>query len=117
MATWIVSVIWLSLPIGQKFDVSGGAFDRGGAEFQPLEAEFFGAEFSNLFDDFFMNGRVSHHAAFADLEAYVKATAEVCGKHDIAFWSNLETFDRDVGWRFPPIEWTKMKFKMLFSCS
>ena len=52
------------------------------------------------------------HAAFDDLEAYVKATAEVCGKHDIAFWSNLETFDRDVGWRFPPIEWTKMRYKM-----
>lgn len=56
----------------------------------------------------FMDG----HTLFGQLEEYVKVTAEVCARHNVAFWSNLETFDRDMPWRFPPIEWTKMRFKL-----
>ena len=32
--------------------------------------------------------------------------------HGIAYWSNLETFDRDMPYKFPPIEWSKLRFKL-----
>ena len=56
----------------------------------------------------FMDG----HVAFKELEGYVKATHEVFAKHKISYWSNLETFDRDMPWKFPPIEWMKLRFKL-----
>ena len=56
----------------------------------------------------FMDG----HVPFADLPKYVRATAEVFRKHGVAYWSNLETFDRDMPWKFPPIEWSKLRFKL-----
>jgi hypothetical protein len=56
----------------------------------------------------FMDG----HVDFNELEDYVISTYEVFKKHGISFWSNLETFDRDMPWRFPPIEWMKMKHKL-----
>jgi hypothetical protein len=62
-----------------------------------------------LIDAFaFMDG----HVDFRELESFVKATHEVFEKHGVAYWSNLETFDRDMPWRFPPIEWMKMKHKL-----
>ena len=67
------------------------------------------AEMNGLIDAYaFMDG----HVDFKDLESYVKATYEVFQKHEVAYWSNLETFDRDMSWRFPPIEWIKMKHKL-----
>ena len=56
----------------------------------------------------FMDGHVNFH----ELEEYVRVTHDVCRKHGVAFWSNLETFDRDMPWRFPPISWIKMKHKL-----
>lgn len=56
----------------------------------------------------FMDG----HTDFRELPDYVKATAEVFQKHGVAYWSNVETFDRDMPWKFPPIEWMKMRYKM-----
>ena len=56
----------------------------------------------------FMDG----HVPFNLLENYVKATYEVFQKHGISYWSNLETFDRDLPWKFPPIEWIKMRHKL-----
>ena len=56
----------------------------------------------------FMDG----HVHFRDLPNYVKATAEVFQKHGIAYWSNLETFDRDMPYKFPPIEWSKLRYKL-----
>lgn len=66
-------------------------------------------EMNGLIDAYaFMDG----HVDFKDLESYVKATYEVFQKYGVAYWSNLETFDRDMPWRFPPIEWMKMKHKL-----
>jgi hypothetical protein len=66
-------------------------------------------EMEGLIDAFaFMDG----HVDFRELESFVKATHEVFEKHGVAYWSNLETFDRDMPWRFPPIEWMKMKHKL-----
>lgn len=56
----------------------------------------------------FMDG----HVDFRQLPEFLQATKEISDKHGIEFWSNLETFDRDMPWRFPPIEWTKMRFKL-----
>lgn len=66
-------------------------------------------EMEGLIDAYaFMDG----HVDFSELERFVKGTAEVFAKHGTAFWSNLETFDRDMPWRFPPIEWMKLKHKL-----
>lgn len=56
----------------------------------------------------FMDG----HCHFKDLKAFVEATAEVCARFKVEFWGNVETFDRDMPWRFPPIAWVKLKFKL-----
>ena len=56
----------------------------------------------------FMDG----HVDFADLPDFMAATKEVCDRFNVKFWSNLETFDRDMPWRFPVIEWNKMRFKL-----
>jgi len=56
----------------------------------------------------FMDG----HCHFRDLNAFAEVTAEVCARHNVEFWSNVETFDRDMPWRFPPIEWIKLRFKI-----
>jgi hypothetical protein len=65
-----------------------------------------------------MEGLINHaaymdgHCHFKDLKAYVEPTAEVCARFKIDFWANVETFDRDMPWRFPPLEWVKLKYKM-----
>lgn len=51
-------------------------------------------------------------AEFLALEEFVKATAEIARQHKIELWSNLETFDRDVPIKFPPIDWRKLAFKL-----
>ena len=56
----------------------------------------------------FMDG----HVDYKDLGIFAEVTAEVCAKYGIEFWSNLETFDRDMPWRFPPIEFTKLEYKL-----
>ncbi len=56
----------------------------------------------------FMDG----HCHFRDLQAFVEVTAGACAKYHVEFWANVETFDRDMPWRFPPIDWVKLKFKM-----
>ena len=56
----------------------------------------------------FMDG----HVDFAELPDFMAATKEVCDKFNVKFWSNLETFDRDMPWRFPPIEWAKFRHKL-----
>ena len=82
----------------------------------PISPEQHYKHFDYLWD--FMGGLISYaafmdgHVHFHELEAYVQATKEVCDKHHIEFWSNLETFDRDMPWRFPPIEWMKMRHKL-----
>ena len=56
----------------------------------------------------FMDG----HVDFRELPDFMAATKEVCDRFNVKFWSNLETFDRDMPWRFPVIEWNKMRFKL-----
>ena len=52
------------------------------------------------------------HVSFSKLEPFLAVTAGIMEKYGVQFWSNLETFDRDMPWRFPPIEWAKLRFKL-----
>ena len=52
------------------------------------------------------------HVNFNELEEYMSGTAEILHANKIQHWSNLETFDRDMPWRFPPIKWEKMLWKL-----
>jgi hypothetical protein len=56
----------------------------------------------------FMDG----HVNFDELPDFMAATKEVSDRFGIKFWSNLETFDRDMRWKFPPIEWMKLRYKI-----
>ena len=51
-------------------------------------------------------------AEFLKLEELVRATAEIAQRHKIELWSNLETFDRDMPIKFPPIDWRKLVYKL-----
>ncbi|HEY8426257.1 MAG TPA: DUF4434 domain-containing protein [Limnochordales bacterium] len=46
------------------------------------------------------------------LRDLVAAMSEIARQHKIELWSNLETFDRDVPIKFPPIDWRKLAFKL-----
>ena len=82
----------------------------------PVSPEVHARHFDHILDQMeglidayaFMDG----HVDFDELGSFVKATHEVFERHKTAFWSNLETFDRDMPWRFPPIEWMKLKHKL-----
>lgn len=51
-------------------------------------------------------------AEFLGLQELVGAMSEIARQHKIELWSNLETFDRDVPIKFPPIDWRKLVFKL-----
>ena len=52
------------------------------------------------------------HVPFNELDSYMSVTAELMEKYKVQYWTNLETFDRDMPWRFPPIEWAKFRHKL-----
>lgn len=52
------------------------------------------------------------HCPFRELEGFMAATAEVMHKFGAEYRSNLETFDRDMKYKFPPIEFAKLKYKL-----
>jgi hypothetical protein len=46
------------------------------------------------------------------LPEFVRGCREVADAHGIQLWTNVETFDRDMPIRFPPIEWRKLVNKL-----
>ncbi|MFH0963897.1 MAG: DUF4434 domain-containing protein [Planctomycetota bacterium] len=56
----------------------------------------------------FMDG----HVAFGELADYAAAMKEALDEAGTSFWSNLETFDRDMPIKYPPIDWNKMRMKL-----
>ncbi len=48
----------------------------------------------------------------ADLPRYLEANRELADSHGLTSWSNVETFDRDVRIKFPPIDYRKLRYKM-----
>ncbi|HOO32196.1 MAG TPA: DUF4434 domain-containing protein [Thermotogota bacterium] len=49
---------------------------------------------------------------FMELKEYTSGLKSLADKYGIALWSNVESFDRDMPIKFPPIEWRKLLYKM-----
>ena len=49
---------------------------------------------------------------FSKLLDYLLVNNELIRKYGMTAWSNIETFDRDMPIRFPPIDWCKLLWKL-----
>lgn len=56
----------------------------------------------------FQDGQVDYDV----LPDFLQANCELIRKHGMHPWSNVETFDRDMPFNFPPIDWRKLWWKM-----
>lgn len=56
----------------------------------------------------FQDGQVDYDV----LPEFLRANSELIGNHGMQPWSNVETFDRDMPFDFPPIDWRKLWWKM-----
>lgn len=56
----------------------------------------------------FQDGQVHYH----ELPDYLRVNSKLARKYGLACWSNVETFDRDMPIKFPPIGWPKLRFKL-----
>jgi hypothetical protein len=52
------------------------------------------------------------HVDYPVLQDYLQLNAELARRHGITSWSNVESFDRDMPIKFPPIGWPKLQFKI-----
>ncbi len=56
----------------------------------------------------FQDGQVDYDT----LPDFLHVNADLARRHGIASWSNVESFDRDVHIKFPPIAWPKLRYKL-----
>ena len=56
----------------------------------------------------FQDGQIQ----YAELPEFHAGVAEICRRHDVTLWSNVETFDRDMPIKFPPADWRYLRMKM-----
>jgi beta-galactosidase GanA len=56
----------------------------------------------------FQDGQVGYD----ELDDYLQVNCELARKYSIRSWSNVESFDRDMPIKFPPIPFNKLRFKM-----
>jgi hypothetical protein len=56
----------------------------------------------------FQDGNVS----FQDLPRYLAANRELAVKRGIRCWSNVESFDRDMPIKFPPLDIRRLRYKV-----
>lgn len=47
-----------------------------------------------------------------ELKDYLDINGTLAARHGLTSWSNVESFDRDMPIKFPPIHWPKMRYKM-----
>ena len=52
------------------------------------------------------------HVDYPELREYLEVTRKLAERYGIVCWSNVESFDRDMPWRFPPINWEKFLWKL-----
>lgn len=52
------------------------------------------------------------HVDYPELKDYLEVTRILANKYGITCWSNVESFDRDMPWCFPPIKWEKFLWKL-----
>jgi hypothetical protein len=48
----------------------------------------------------------------AELPAYLALNRQLAEAHGVRSWSNVESFDRDMPIKFPPIDFRKLRYKM-----
>jgi hypothetical protein len=56
----------------------------------------------------FQDGNVDFH----ELPDYIETNNKLLKKYGMRVWSNLETFDRDMPFKFPPLDWRKLRWKL-----
>ncbi|MFZ5517645.1 MAG: DUF4434 domain-containing protein [Candidatus Zhuqueibacterota bacterium] len=56
------------------------------------------------------------HVHFHELETWMQVTRHLADEFGMTMWSNCESFDRDMPIRFLPIDWRKMKAKLVATC-
>jgi hypothetical protein len=56
----------------------------------------------------FQDGQVHYH----ELEEYLALNQQLAKKYNLTTWSNVESFDRDMPWNFPPINFKNLRYKM-----
>lgn len=56
----------------------------------------------------FQDGNV----AYQDLPEYLQANRKLASQYGLTSWSNVESFDRDVAWKFPPLDFRKLRYKI-----
>jgi len=49
---------------------------------------------------------------FDELPHYLDANRSLAAKYDLESWSNIESFDRDMPIKFPPIDFRKLRYKL-----
>lgn len=52
------------------------------------------------------------NAPYTELRDFLRVNAELARKYGLTSWSNVESFDRDMPIKFPPIGWPKLRFKI-----
>lgn len=52
------------------------------------------------------------HVDYDELADYLAVNKRLAKKYGMQSWTNLESFDRDMPWRFPPISWEKFLLKL-----
>jgi hypothetical protein len=52
------------------------------------------------------------HVEYGNLPEYLRTNLALTREAGIRCWSNIETFDRDMPIKFPPIDWRKLEFKI-----
>jgi hypothetical protein len=52
------------------------------------------------------------HVDFDELAEYLSINRELAHKYGMQSWTNLESFDRDMPIKFPPIKWEKFLLKL-----
>lgn len=52
------------------------------------------------------------HVNFVDLPEYLRTNLALARGAGLRCWSNVETFDRDMPIKFPPIDWRKLEYKI-----
>lgn len=52
------------------------------------------------------------HVNFLDLPDYLRTNVALAHRAGLQCWSNVETFDRDMPIKFPPIDWRKLEYKI-----
>ena len=55
------------------------------------------------------------HCDIDELPRALAINRRLADKHGLELWTNTESFDRDMPFRFPPIKWEKMRLKLEFA--